>query len=129
MPLLPEGFLISKRTTCYKLHSASFQFSALASDFPFECHNSTSPQSLYISNKQSHFLLCISITTPEDELQQLLKNSRISTFILKKQCIFTYICYYKFHDNCQYIGKVKEVLPSFAHPYDAPPSSIVISNC
>ncbi len=41
----------------------------------------------YINGQQSHFLLSISITPPEDELQQQRENSWINTLALKKPLI------------------------------------------
>ncbi len=48
------------------------------------------PNSLFINGQQPNFLLCITITPPEDELQQQRENVWINNVILNKPSISKY---------------------------------------
>ncbi len=50
-------------------------------DIPFKCLHSPPPNSLYINNQQPHYLLCTSITPPEDERQHQLRK-----FVIESPC-------------------------------------------
>ncbi len=73
--------------------SLGFQSSELVPDIPFKCHPPLI--SLYINDREPHYLLCTSIIPPEVELQQQFRK-----FVTGSPCPDEAFYFEKFHMIC-----------------------------